>query len=277
MTDMKKHKFATSLCFHDRIDREELEGLKRVGIEAVEISFRFDKLVNEYDIIERWKEYKEIADDVGIELWSLHLPFGYALDISSKDSCIRSIAWYFNRKLVSVAREMGVKVIVLHPSSEPITDDVRPKRLEYAREEIIRLNAFCEELGLKLAVENLPRTCLCNSSSEMIELLSGTGAGIVFDTNHSLYEDNVKFLSALVDSGIPIHSLHISDYDFVDERHHLPGDGNNDWRAIFSELQRGEYSGPLMYEIPSKAKDRDFEISYEMLSSNMKALVKGEI
>jgi sugar phosphate isomerase/epimerase len=274
---MKKKKFATSLCFHGRIDREELEGLKRAGIEAVELSFRFDKLINDYDFLDRWKEYKEIADDVGIELWSLHLPFGYALDISNKDSCIRSIAWYFNRKLVTVAKEMGVKVIVLHPSSEPISDDVRPKRLEYAREEIIRLNTLCEELGLKLAVENLPRTCLCNSSSEMISLLSGTGAGIVFDTNHSLSEDNVKFLSALVDSGIPIHSLHISDYDFVDERHRLPGDGVNDWRGIFSLLERAGYTGPLMYEVPSRHDGEDREITVSELFVNMQKLSLGKI
>ena len=110
----------------------------------------------------------------------------------------------------------------------------------------------------------------------MIELLNGTGAGIVFDTNHSLAEDNVKFLSALADSKIPIYSLHISDYDFVDERHRLPGDGINDWSGIFLELERAGYEGPLMYEVPCKPKERD-EISYSDLAENMRALSGGEI
>lgn len=269
-------KKGASLCFHSRLDKEEFLELKKVGIDSVELSFSFDKLMNEYDFTERYAEYASLAEEVGIELWSLHLPFGHANDISHTDSYIRAITYYTNRKLVEAAAKVGVKVIVLHPSSEPIFDDIRGERLRFAREEIIRLNGLCEKLGLKLAVENLPRTCLCNSSSEMIGLLTGTGAGIVFDTNHSLAEDNVKFLAALADSKIPIYSLHISDYDFVDERHRLPGDGINDWSGIFRELERAGYEGPLMYEVPCKPKERD-EISYSDLAENMKALSDGKI
>ena len=269
-------KKATSLCFHSRFDREELAAIKNAGIEAVELSFQFDKSMNEFDFPERSEEYRIMAEEVGIELWSLHLPFGAALDISSKEDYLRAIAYYTNRKLIEAGAKMGVKVIVLHPSSEPISDSIRPDRLKNSREGIIRLREICDRFGLKLAVENLPRTCLCNTSREMIELLSGTGAGIVFDTNHSLAEDNVEFLSALVDSGIPIYSLHISDYDFVDERHRLPGDGINDWDGIFRELERAGYTGPMMYEVPSKPKERD-EISYADISANMTALQKGKI
>ena len=140
----------------------------------------------------------------------------------------------------------------------------------------MELKAACDKAGMKLAVENLPRTCLCNRSAEMIELLRDTGAGIVFDTNHSLEEENVAFLTALVDSGIPIYSLHISDYDFVDERHRLPGDGDNNWTGIFAQLQRAGYDGPMMYEVPSQPKERDV-ISVEQLAENMRALAAGEI
>ena len=276
MSFPKKLKKAASLCFHSRLDREELLELKNAGIEAVEVSFHFDKAMNVYDFPERYEEYRALAEEVGIELWSLHLPFGGALDISSKEEYIRAIAYYTNRKLIEAGARMGVKVIVLHPSSEPISDEIRPLRLEHSKREIIRLRELCDKFGLKLAVENLPRTCLCNTSREMIDLLSGTGAGIVFDTNHSLAEDNVEFLSALADSGIPIHSLHISDYDFVDERHRLPGDGINDWGGIFRQLERVGYTGPLMYEVPSIPKERD-EITYEDLSANMTALQNGEI
>ena len=276
MSYRKELKKAASLCFHSRLDREELLCLKTAGIEAVELSFQFDKAMNVYDFPERHEEYRAIAEEVGIELWSLHLPFGGALDISSKEDYLRAITYYTNRKLIEAGAKMGVKVIVLHPSAEPISDDIRPLRLKNSREGIIRLREICDRFGVKLAVENLPRTCLCNTSREMIELLSGTGAGIVFDTNHSLAEDNVEFLSNLADSGIPIYSLHISDYDFVDERHRLPGDGINDWDGIFRQLERAGYTGPLMYEVPSKPKERD-ELTYEQLSANMTALQSGEI
>ena len=269
-------KKATSLCFHGRLDREELESLKAVGIEAVELSFSFDKYMNTFEFPERFAEYAKLAKGIGIELWSIHLPFSDVLDISSESDGRRAITYYTNRKLIEAAGKAGIKVAVLHPSSEPIADESRSERLKHSREGIIKMCELCDRAGLLLAVENLPRTCLCNSSREMIDLLSGTGAGIVFDTNHSLSEDSVEFLAALVDSKIPILSLHISDYDFVDERHRLPGDGINSWKEIFLQLERGGYSGPLMYEVPCKPKGRD-EISYAELSANMTALAKWEI
>ena len=110
----------------------------------------------------------------------------------------------------------------------------------------------------------------------MIALLDGSGAGIVFDTNHALAEDNITFLSSLINSGIPIHSLHISDYDFVDERHRLPGDGVNRWQDILALLERAGYTGPLMYEVSRKPKERD-ELTVEELYQNMVALASGEI
>ena len=128
---------------------------------------------------------------------------------------------------------------------------------------------------MKLAVENLPRTCLCNRSAEMIALLRDTGAGVVFDTNHSLVEENVAFLKALTDAGLEILSLHISDYDFVDERHRLPGDGINDWKGIMSVLEQAGYHGPLMYEVPKQPKERE-PITTAQLSENMRKLGAGE-
>ncbi|MBQ9080833.1 MAG: sugar phosphate isomerase/epimerase [Clostridia bacterium] len=276
MTYAQGLKFGSSLCFTRSLDRDALHTLKSVGIDAVELSFNFDTYMNKLDFARNWEKYADIAAEEGIELWSIHLPFSRSLDISSTKDEFRAIALYTNRTLIEAAGKAGIKVAVLHPSSEPITDEDRPERLRRSREAIIELREACDRAGMKLAVENLPRTCMCNRSAEMIELFRDTGAGIVFDTNHSLIEENVAFLSALVDSEIPIYSLHISDYDFVDERHRLPGDGLNNWTGILAQLERAGYSGPLMYEVPRQPKERDV-IAPEELGANMRALAAGEI
>jgi sugar phosphate isomerase/epimerase len=250
--------------------------MKAAGIDAVELSFNFDTYMNKMDFARNWQKYVDYAAEAGIELWSIHLPFSRLLDISNMKDELRAITLYTNRTLIEAAGKAGIKVAVLHPSSEPIADEDRPECLRRSREAIIMLKEECDKAGMKLAVENLPRTCLCNRSAEMIELLQGTGAGIVFDTNHSLVEENVAFLSALVDSGIPIYTLHISDYDFVDERHRLPGDGLNNWKGIFEQLERGGYDGPLLYEVAKQPKERDV-ITLEQASANMIALAAGEI
>lgn len=276
MTFAQKMKKGTSLCFTHSAEAETLKMLADAGIEAVELSFNFDTYMKEMDLPNNAEKYAEYAKEVGIELWSIHLPFSRKIDISSEDDEMRELTLKTDELLIRAAGRIGIKVAVLHPSSEPITDDRRPERMRRSKDGIIRLQKVAEESGVALAVENLPRTCLCNKASEMIELLKDTGACAVFDTNHSLIQENLSFLTELIDSGIKIRTLHISDYDFVDERHRLPGDGLNDWKGILSELERAGYDGPLMYEVPAVPKDRE-QISVEELVSNMKALAAGKI
>ncbi len=276
MTYAQGLKKATSLCFCGKLDADSLHMLKQAGIEAAELSFGFDYYMNRLDFARNWEKCAEIAQQAGVELWSIHLPFSRTLDISNTKDEFRSITMYTNRTLIEAAGKAGIKVAVLHPSSEPIDDEARPERLRRSRESIIQLREACEAAGMKLAVENLPRTCLCNRASEMIELLRGTGAGVVFDTNHSLIDENVSFLSQLIDAGLEIITLHISDYDFIDERHRLPGDGLNNWTGILAQLERCHYSGPLMYEVPRQPKERE-AISVEQLSQNMSDLAAGKI
>lgn len=265
-----------SLCFFHKYDEQVLRTAHEAGIDAVELSFNFDYYMNRLEFARNWAKCAETARAAEVELWSIHLPFSRTLDISSTKDEHRAIALYTNRTLIEAAGKAGVKVAVLHPSSEPITDEERPERLRRSREAIIALREACDAAGMRLAVENLPRTCLCNRSDEMIELLRDTGAGVVFDTNHSLIEENVSFLRRLIDSGLEILSLHISDYDFVDERHRLPGDGLNNWSGLLGELERGGYCGPLMYEVSVHPKERDV-ITVEQLAQNMRDLADGRI
>jgi len=217
------------------------------------------------------KIYAEMAAEAGVELWSLHLPFGRQLDISTPVDADREFTMDTNTKLIRASAEAGIKTVVLHPSAEPITDDERPSRFKRSRENIIILAELCAELDVTLAVENLPRTCLCNTSAETLELLNGKGVSVCFDTNHSLRESNPVFLENILKGGLKVQTLHISDYDFVDERHRLPGDGVIDWKAVMTLLEQYVYEGPLMYEVSRKPKDRE-EISIEELAENQRKL-----
>lgn len=276
MTYAQGLKKGTSLCFTGSAEPEALAELKRAGIDAVEFSFSFRRYMEVMDIVNRAEDYAKSVRENGLEWWSVHLPFARDLDISVLDEAGRKNIVDVNEKIIRACGKAGCKVAVLHPSSEPIPYEERLARLAYSRENIIYLRGVCDEVGMQLAVENLPRTCLCNHSNEMLTLLKGTGAKVVFDTNHSLAEENVAFMKALVKGGLEIISLHISDYDFIDERHRLPGDGINDWTGILGVLQEAGYQGPLMYEVPRQPKERE-PITAEQLAENMRALAAGEI
>ena len=269
-------KKGTSLCFTGSLSAESLADLKAHGVDSVEFSFSKARYYDEFDFVNRAQDYADRVRVAGLEWWSLHLPFSGKLDISILDDELRADIVKINTEMILAAGKAGCKVAVLHPSSEPITDDIRPQRLAYSRENIIRLREACDSVGMKLAVENLPRTCLCNRSQEMIDLLKGTGAGVVFDTNHSLVEHNIEFLTALTDAGLEIISLHISDYDFVDERHRLPGEGINDWNGILAVLEKVGYKGPLMYEVSRQHKGCEPTTTAQLVE-NMEKLAAGEI
>ncbi|MBQ1194749.1 MAG: sugar phosphate isomerase/epimerase [Clostridia bacterium] len=277
-------KIGSSSCFTGSLTEEKLAPLAKAGLDCLEYTGNYAFYMRSCDFPKNAEKILETVRKSGLEPWSFHLPFSRKLDISNMDKELRAITIVTNRTLIEAAARAGVKVIVLHPSSEPITDEDRPERLRLSREAIIELAEVANANGVRLAVENLPRTCLTRTSDEMIALVMDTGAGVIFDTNHNLIEDNVDYINNVANAGLELLSVHISDYyrdenGVLDERHTLPGTGINNWNDIVDTLVARGYEGPLMYEVPSKAKNRDPEdpITPDELVANMRDLRDGKI
>lgn len=274
----KNLKKGTSLSFFGgSLDEKTLKSIKEAGIDCIEISMSMDKLVHGYGFIERAKEYGELIKACGLELWSLHLPFSRTIDISLPRKFERDYATGLDTALIKAAAIAGAKVCVLHPSSEPIAEKDRPMRIKFSHESVKKLSAVADSVGITLAVENLPRTCLTRMPDEMAQILEGTNAKMCFDANHSLTLMNIEYLEKIRDYGIKVATVHFSDYDFIDERHRIPGDGVNDWNAIMSYLESTDYAGPIMYEVSSKPKDREAGYSISKISENMDLLADGKL
>lgn len=204
-----------------------------------------------------------------VKVWSLHAPFSRELDISSGDEEVRSRAMDWNRTTIRLAHELGAPVVVVHPSSEPITDEERPNRLVQAKASLRELALLVSQVNVQLAVELLPRSCLGHSAVELGGILDGLPdhVGICLDANHppdaALLPDYIRFF------GPRLLTLHLSDFDNVDERHWLPGEGVVDWLAVWVTLEEVGYQGPWMYEVKSKHKDHLADAA--MLAGNFTA------
>lgn len=203
----------------------------------------------ELDFVRRAKEYTALAKQSGVTISSIHLPFApfARMDPAAFDTEIRTKLIEDQKALILAAAQAGIGIAVIHPSGEPYTDEERPERLKIACDTIAVLSETAHGAGITLALENLPRTCLCRTSDEMLYFLSQIpDLRVCFDTNHSLREDNAHYIRAVGDK---IVTLHVSDYDFIDEKHWLPGEGKNDWNAILSALEEVGYNGRFLYEI----------------------------
>jgi sugar phosphate isomerase/epimerase len=194
---------------------------------------------------------RERLRDAHVRVRSVHLPYGTRLDLSHPEPDRRmSAATAANLR---AAAALGTALAVVHPSAEPIDDAVRPAHLDGARRSLETLAPIAADLGVPLAVECLPRSCLGHTAAELAALVADVdpvAVGVCLDVNHlNLREpDLVRAVGVL---GARLLTLHCSDNDGVDERHWLPGDprGVIDWDAFFRGLAAVCYRGPYVYEL----------------------------
>lgn len=224
------------------VNEELFKSCAEAGIEALEISVNYERTNNlDYDKLKEWsKKY-------GVELASFHLPFWPfdMLDISSEALCDKTVKYLCS--LIEKASSIGIDLFVIHASGEPIADNERKERMEIAKRSLFTLAEFAKKHCAKIAVEDLPRSCLGRNIEDMKELVSAhPDLKVCFDTNHLLGDDNIEFIHALGDK---IVATHISDYDFVNERHWLPGEGKVDWQAVLNALKQVDYKGVWLYEM----------------------------
>ena len=227
---------------------EKLTEIRDAGFSAVELSLSAAGFDWPEEKRTEWLQaFKKNCDAAGLPIWSVHVPFSGSYDVSIADEVKRNDFLEKTIALMEANQTLGAKVFVIHPSSEPIADADRPARFAQAVTSLKQLSAEAKKRGIQLAVENLPRTCLANCSSEANELLTAVGDGVklCFDANHLLRETPEEFLAGLT---IPIATTHISDYDRIDERHWAPYEGRTDWKAVLTELAQKDYPGPFLFE-----------------------------
>lgn len=188
---------------------------------------------------------------------SAHLPFGTNWDISVVDDAQRDKVIKDMKRVLDQVAEWEIPICVLHASYEPIEDNERQYRLESALDSIRELCEYAEARNIRIAVENLPRTCLGNCAEEIDYLTQkGTIAGLCFDVNHLLKESHEEFISKVGHLAI---TTHLSDYDRVDERHWFIGDGVIEWDKVVGLLLDKGYKGQFLFELnENSARDGSF-------------------
>lgn len=256
------------------LSAEELIRCAEAGIRTVELSYGNMSWCDEIP----WKTFRTVADAHQMELWSFHLPFApfQQMDISSVDTALRKRSVAYLSELVKAAGDTGIATAVIHPSGEPMMEEERAEKLKCAQESLVALADTAEKSGIVIAVENLPRTCLGRDAADMLQLLAADGRLMsCFDTNHLLAQPDSEYIAAV---GSRIRTTHVSDYDFKNERHWLPGEGLIHWPDLISAFKAADYQGPILYELglkaPATIERRD--LTYEDFKANYDVLMRLE-
>lgn len=254
--------------------QDDMEALIKNDLPYLEIDWQYST-ERTYDEIENWAtNVKQRADKAGITIWSVHLPFGGPFDISQTNDTLRQKAVELNMNdMILSAKIVSPKKFVIHPSAEPIADEERAARIEASKKSLRELASKAKELNIPLLVENLPRTCLGNTSTELLEIINGIdNTAICFDVNHLLIEPQVSFVQNTIGK---IQTTHMSDYDRKNERHWLPGEGVINWTELLTALIESGYKGPFIYEA-SKGKEPNI-VTIQSLGNRWKKLKQNYI
>lgn len=220
---------------------------RELGIPYVEVALnQCYRNVPPEEVVPRVHTLKSQLDSAGLKVWSIHLPYSNTLDISVTDPVARKENVAFMAGMIQLSALFNPAKLVLHPSSEPIADSIREERIRNAIESIGILAPYAREIHAQLCIENLPRTCLGNTPEELLRIIEAyPEVGICFDTNHYLTGTPARFAEV---AGSRIATVHLSDYDGINESHWIPGEGVIDWKELFGILTRNGYSGVYMYE-----------------------------
>ena len=267
------YRIGLSSCGFD-LTEENFIKLQESKIDAIEISMSTDK----YKKI-NYNELKSLSNKYGIELWSYHLPFYpfEKINVASLDKEVRKYTIEYLADFIKRGSDIGIDKFIIHPSGEPNAENEREEKLKRSMESIDILAEIAYKEGAVIAVEDLPRTCLGNTAEEILKLISvNDKLKICFDTNHLLQDNNINFMEKCADK---IITIHVSDYDFINERHWVPGEGKINWLEFFNKFKQINYNGVWMYEISLSTEStmkRNRKLSFNDFYINAQNIFSGK-
>lgn len=238
---MREIGITTSYGF--KMTSENLRDLKEGGLSAIEVSLNND--VN-------FKEVYNLAKPYDIKLWSCHLPFKPVdeLDISIEDPALRKLMIDYHSEKIRQGSDVGIKRFVLHPST-PVPEERRQERKKCAMDTLSKLAPVAKECGAVICVEDMTLPCLGNSADELLEIISvDDSLRICFDVNHLFNDTHEEFARKVKGK---VATVHISDYNFIQEGHVFPGKGKINWPEVYKNICDTGYEGVWMYELGREA------------------------
>ena len=245
---MYKLRLGKSISFLKDDFYSQLEKVKALGYDALDFDLcgKWTKREEEIEGYKAIKDGLEAVKSSGLYFNGVHISFGHHWDFSSTDENKRAEAMENIAGILPLIDSYDPHCYIIHGSYEPIPTENRAAQIAALKRS---LGEMLKLTKTTIAVEILPRTCLLNTAAEAIEIVDSMNSEqikVCVDVNHFLQEKSEDGVLALGDR---IVTTHISDHDYVNERHFMPGDGSIDWMALIGSLEKIGYNGVFNYEV----------------------------
>jgi sugar phosphate isomerase/epimerase len=192
---------------------------------------------------------KEAAKSYDLQ-YSLHAPFA-DINIASPSKTMLAASIKRLRQSMISASAMDAKLWVFHPGAKTGISQFYPgAEWKQNTESIKKISATAEELGLNVALENLPAKYyfLMSTPEEFARFYRETNlpVGITLDLGHANLEGQVEpFFNQVADKIVHIHA---SDNDGSDDQHLGIGKGKIDYNWFKQTLNKIGYDKTVIIE-----------------------------
>ncbi|MBQ4268160.1 MAG: sugar phosphate isomerase/epimerase [Clostridia bacterium] len=246
---------------------QKIDEAKSLSFDSVDFDLTVGGYYNGDDEIEELKKRAAYLKASGLRFNGVHIPYGAYWDISTKDDGDRTRNLDNIKKAIAWLDAFQLFCYILHGSSGPIMDKDRDWRIENLIVSVKELEAYTKT---PIAVENLPRTCLLSTTKEWLAVAKKLKKrDFCLDVNHFLQEYSHEAVKKI---GRRFITTHISDHDYVNERHWMPKKGKIDWMQLIGVFEKIGYQGVFNYELVGEFTLADVKDNYVRLFENYNAI-----
>ena len=191
---------------------------KDAGFEGVELALNGEGELSINATDKEIKEIKDVADSLGLSLYSLSCGLCWDYRLSDDDANIRQKAKDMIKKQIDTAKGLGADTVLVIPGAVNVEFSMPEKKVAYdvvynrALEGLGELKSYAEQAKVNIGLENVWNKFLL-SPMEMRDFIDKIGSdyvGSYLDIGNTLYcsypEDWVRIL------GKRIKKVHFKDY-----------------------------------------------------------------
>jgi len=202
-----------------------------------------------------YRDIRSCAEDRGLYFNQAHAPFpsSYPEEAKTKETFGHIVHG------MEIASWLGVRDIIVHPCQHlEYADDGNPERLYEINMDFYRsLQPYCEEYGIRIAVENMwqyPRTVChstCSRPEEFVKYMDSLDNRwfvACLDIGHAMLVKEMPDGMIRALGGQRLRALHVHDVDGIHDSHTLPYYGIVNWEKVMKALAQVDYQGELTYE-----------------------------
>jgi sugar phosphate isomerase/epimerase len=195
-----------------------------------------------------------------VEPATIHTPMK-GIDLTSPDSTVRKDSIERIKEAMRFGAEMGAHTAIVHPTGKPGSNDRAysfenlGESVEYAFDSVSSLVKVAQEVGIRIALENLSGVQMACRPLETMEQLRAFIAGfpaahvgLCLDVGHSCISGFDPAQQARVGAD-RLCALHIHDVDGSRDCHWVPGQGVIDWSSLAQALSEIGFAGDWTMEV----------------------------